>query len=222
MEASSDEGAFAPSHSQAQAPSRWARFAEAAQRDLKLWLVFMGLLSLCRLGLIVAFRGRMDPGTGFGPVLTALANGLRFDGQVATVWMAPSLLVGVVAAFTGWRRPPSAVRQVLAGLFIFTTVLLAVITYGYFREYGNQFDERVFGVVEDDFGAVLATVWKEYPATTVALVMLAFDAGLFFGVRWLVRRPWVYGGRLDALRPAWRAAAAAGLVVFLEIGRAHV
>ena len=197
------------------AASRWVRFAEGAQRDLKLWLVFMGLLSICRLSLVVAFHDRMASGTGLGAVFAALANGLRFDGPVATLWMAPSLLLGVVAALAGWNRAPSVVRQVLAGLFVFVTVLLAVITYGYFREYDAQFDERVFGVVEDDFGAVLATVWKEYPATAVALVMLVFDAALFLGVRWLVRRPWAGGDRLQALRVPWRAAAVGLLILFL-------
>ncbi|HOX06629.1 MAG TPA: LTA synthase family protein [Planctomycetota bacterium] len=193
----------------------WTRFAVQAQCDLKLWLVCMGLLSLCRLALFIPFHGRMESGTGAGAVLMAFANGLRFDSQVATVWIAPGLLLGIVAAFAGWGRAPAVLRQVVAGLFVFVTVLLAVITYGYFREYGNQFDDRVFGVVEDDLGAVLATVWKEYPATTVALVMLAFDAALFLGVRRLVRSPWIGGARLARMAVPGRAAATVGLAVFL-------
>lgn len=177
----------------------------------------MAMLGLGRASLVLAFRDQIEPGSGLGSVLAAFANGMRFDAPVAAAWMLPGLVMSIVAAFTRWERAASVVRQVMLGLFIFTTVLLAVITYGYFREYGTQFDERVYGVIEDDFAAVLATVWKEYPATTVAIVMLGFDAALFFLVRWLVNKPLVAVERLEAMKTPWRVAAIAGLVVFLVV-----
>ena len=204
-------------------PSRWSRFADGAQRDLALWLAFMALLSAGRVFLIAVFHDRMAAGTGFGAVLVALANGVRFDAPVAVLWAAPGLLGSAVAAFTGWTRAAGIVRQAAAGVFVFLTVLLGVITFGFFREYDDQFNHFILGVIYDDFGAVLTTVWKEYPVVWVVLGMLALDAGLFLGIAWLVRRPLVAEARLARLGAAWRAALTVALVAFLAAaGRGSV
>lgn len=66
------------------------------------------------------------------------------------------------------------------GLFTVVWLAITTVTLGYFLEYHNQFDVHLLGVVYDDFGAVLATIWKTYP---VVLGAIGFSLGCVVLVR---------------------------------------
>ncbi len=141
----------------------WQLFAAGLAADIRLWLWCVALLFGARVALVFQNLGSMVPTTGWNDRAQAFWTGFRFDVPIATVVALPSVLMSCLALKIsieagGWR-----VRQFFATLFTVLWLLLTVITLGYFREYHNQFDVHLLGVVYDDFGAVLTTIWKTYP-----------------------------------------------------------
>ncbi|HEX3133812.1 MAG TPA: LTA synthase family protein, partial [Planctomycetota bacterium] len=73
---------------------------------------------------------------------------------------------------------------------------------GYIGKYGNQFDQFLFGVIFDDFGAIVTTIWRSYPVVWAFLGMITLSVALvWLLLRW-VRSPFVV---IDStrVRPAW-------------------
>jgi phosphoglycerol transferase MdoB-like AlkP superfamily enzyme len=197
----------------------WNRFAIQAQKDLRLWLFLLILLALVRMAIVAVHRGSLAAGTGFGEVLVALGSGLRYDSQAATLFCLPSVLVSVAAGLVDCARLGDRLRLWLGGTLAVLTVVVGAVDIGYVGEYGNQYDQFLFGVIFDDFSAILRTIWNSYPVVWALLGMAAGAAGLVWALRWWLRRPFV-----DALLerrplPAWaRATLSVALVALVVLG----
>ena len=80
----------------------------------------------------------------------------------------------------------NALRAVSTCLFTILWVIITTVTLGYFKEYHNQFDAHLLGVIYDDFDAIVKTIWQSYPVVTGSLVMISICAVLIFlGRRWI-------------------------------------
>ena len=191
-----------------------ARIGEGLQKDLKLWLGFMALLSCLRILLMLFFHDRMGPHAGAVQIAKALGNGWRFDGQVAFLFIVPALIGSVLGGIFNWKRLEGIVRAVAAAVFVVPTTLLGAINIGFFREFNDQFNVVILGVIYDDMRAILATVWKEYPATWIGVGLVLLDVILVWLLLRLARRPWVGAARLQTL-PRWSK-------IFLTLGCALV
>jgi len=181
---------------------RGARIGEELQKDFKLWLGFMALLSCLRILLMLFFHDRMGPHSGALQIAKALANGWRFDGQVAFLFLIPALIGSLIGGIFNLKRTARIVRIAAASVFVVPTTLLGAINIGFFREFNDQFNAVILGVVYDDFRAILATVWKEYPATWIGVGLVLLDVSLVWLLVRLARRPWAGADRLQAL-PRW-------------------
>lgn len=144
-------------------------------------------LGISRGLLIWLNRHSMDGGTPGVEYFEAMATGFLFDGRIAAFLVTPSVIL--CALCLKLDLITAARRLTLGAGYLFTVlwVLFATVTLGYFREYHNQFDPHVLGVVYDDFGAVVQTIWKTYPVIRGVLVLLALIGGLCWLLRkWLV------------------------------------
>jgi hypothetical protein len=141
----------------------WGRAAAQVQRDVALWVVCVATLAAVRLLLIAASRSRLGPRADLAQVATAIANGFRFDAQIATLWVCIPLALGVMCAFTDLSGAARRLRTAVAFAFLTLTAMLAVIAWGLVREFGEQFNHFVLAAVYDDFGAIVSTVEKQYP-----------------------------------------------------------
>ena len=140
------------------------KFPQHAPRFLSLWFfsVFcvMLLLALGRLALWI-FAAE----AGFPPEETARAwsVALRFDMMAAAYLCTPVLLCwGATAAFPRQRRAllkAARIAALCAGVLV---VLLEVADFGFFLEYGDQFNVWVLGMANDDARAVLGTILRDY------------------------------------------------------------
>ncbi|MBX3741371.1 MAG: sulfatase-like hydrolase/transferase [Akkermansiaceae bacterium] len=164
----------------------WHRFLTQLAMVVRLILWILVCLCISRGLLVWLNRHAMDGATTGLDYLEAMAVGLRFDGRIAAFLVTPSVILSALCLKFDLTKATR--RTTLAAGFIFTILwlLLGTITLGYFREYHNQFDPHVLGVVYDDFDAVVQTIWKTYPVVRGILVLLALMAGLC----WLMRR-WV-------------------------------
>lgn len=162
----------------------WARFIVQLSSVVRLALWILACLSFGRVALIWLNRHPMDAATPASDYLNALLVGLRFDARIAAFAVTPAFILAALCLKFDWAT--AARRTTLATGYTFTLLwlLLGTVTLGYFREYHNQFDPHVLGVVYDDFGAVVQTIWKTYPIVRGVLVL----AALAFGLCWLLRR----------------------------------
>ncbi len=197
----------------------WSRFLVQAQKDAKLWLACVAVLTCFRLVMIAAFHARMAPGSGLSDILTGCLTGLRFDAQTATLWTAPALLVSVLCAFLpAWQVASDRLRQAIGIIFLVASVAVCGIDLGYFGEYDDQYDQFLLGVVFDDFGAIVRTIWDTYHVIPDTLAGLVATALLAWGLlRWL-RRPFVDETRIAALpMPMWTRVLVALLIAGLVV-----
>lgn len=176
---------------------RWELFLGQAQRDVRFWLFAFAVLAGWRGLMLGLFAKGFGPGVNAWEILKCLWAGARFDMTVATFWALPCLLASGLAAALGRERWAERARGAVGGLFVGLTPLLGAVAIGFFAEFKDHFNHWVFGVVFDDFKAVLRTVWKDYPV----IPALAGVVGVTAVLGWLLRR-WL-------ARPAAAAAALA-------------
>lgn len=163
----------------------WNCFSHHLARDAKLWLWIAMLLFLSRLLLVWLNRFSMGEGTTFPDYLIAFLTGFRFDMPVATLFVLPAFLCTCLTLLLPAHKLASRVRDISTSLITILWALITTVTLAYFKQYHDQFDANMLGVIHDDFGAIVTTVWKSYPIVTGSLV-LAGVCGLliFIGLRW--------------------------------------
>jgi phosphoglycerol transferase MdoB-like AlkP superfamily enzyme len=142
-------------------------------------------------------------------LLRGFLMGSRFDLKVATILVAPGLLLLALL-----RLPWPASRLLRGAALLFPALafalcdVLAVTNHFYYGFYRSPINAIVFGLVEDDTRAVLATVWQEYPVAWAALGTLALLLAQMRLLRW----------RLPALRLGPWGRAAAVLLTLAVLG----
>lgn len=156
----------------------WAALRFQWFKDFQLWLFITLTLLFFRLVLITSFNDQIHNDTNFKDILITLLMGLRFDGATAAIWVFIFFLASISCAFINWGKKLHQIRLVIASLYI----VIATLTFGtdivFFYEYGDQFNQTLFGIADDDTKAILITIWKEYHPirflifTTIAVYVL--------------------------------------------------
>lgn len=166
--------------------------AHAALRHLRadacLWLAFLLTLQLFRLVLVFLFRGDLAAETDGSQLLRAAARGFCFDASIATYALLPSLVLTVFSFFCHLGKWPSRLRWAIASLLVVSCLLLFIVDIGYLREYHDQFNHWIFGLIFDDRAAIAQTVWKDYPIVWLSFAFLAGSVMLIWGGRWTWRK----------------------------------
>jgi len=198
-------------------PARgWPALVYQWSRDVQLWLYITASLVLFRLLLIgVFFDQAMD--ANLPDLLAVNFTGLRFDISTAGVWIAPLFLGGLLCTVLPCGALLTRLRRWLAYGYVTVGLLLLGADLIYFYEYGDQYNQRIFGLFLDDTAAILTTVWKEYHPIPFALA-----AGVLIGLnlrwvrRWLAYVPgWVRHLAINPPRPALRPII--GITMFLLV-----
>ena len=188
--------------------------------DLFLWAGMVLALGAFRGLMIWLFRSQMADGSGAGHIARCLWTGLRFDISVASYALLPSAALTTL----GFLRPMGAwhgrVRRTLAVVLIAASVLVFVLDIGYFKEYHDQFNHWIFGLVFDDRGAIARTIWRSYPVLWISLGVVLATLGLvlvgrrgWHRVSTLLQPPPLLGG--EWLR--WLAPTVTAGLVFLGL-----
>lgn len=144
----------------------WARFLFQLESDLILWMTTLVMLGGFRGMMIFHFRGEMDPAHGLGDVWQALLMGARFDSMVAGYFTLPSLVLSLACYARDWSRWAEKVRNWMAGTAFTAHLIICGISFEYYGEYHNQFNQWIYGLITDDRAAIAQTIWKQYPILT--------------------------------------------------------
>lgn len=142
------------------------------------------LAAVVQFGFRVAFLLQYaGPGASLPPadLGRALLMGARFDLKVAALAAAPLILLGALWP-AGKGRRAQAAWTFLAALAL---AVCSMINDGYYGYYHVPIDAIVFGLFEDDTGAVFTSLWAEHRMVLGPLFGLALAAAQ----AWLVTRP---------------------------------
>ncbi len=146
------------------------RFLLQFQKDLKQWLFFMLYLLLLRTAFLLFFRNNIDAASPFSDVVLTMLSGLRYDAMVATnCVLIVFLAASVPSGFAGVDRFAGRVRNAIGALFLAVTSAAWVVTFGYFKEYNDQFNHVIFNLYYDDTKAIFQTIWADYHPIPILL-----------------------------------------------------
>ncbi|MFC1770134.1 LTA synthase family protein, partial [Nitrospirota bacterium] len=211
-------------YSKTESTSPWQRVFKQWFRDLKLWLAAVLYLMLFRMVLIWAFLAQMAPESGLSEIMHVMLTGLRFDSVVATTLILIPFLMGTVSGITGKALALTAkVRGIMAVGFFTISSMIFLVSYEYFREYGDQFNHFLFNFFKDDTLAILVTILKEYNPIMNTIAIIIFTLMGYFSYKKLIDKPFAFEQRLvdlivirKPLRWIVIALALIGLVVSLR------
>ncbi len=157
-------------------------------RDLQLWLFIVATLQLFRVLLITLFHQQATWLT-FENLSGVMFQGLRYDISTAATWLIPTFLLSLLP-FKVIRNRLDKTRTLIGIVFVSTTIPLMGIDIVYFDEYGDQFNQHMFGLVHDDTVAILITVWKSYhPLWLISASALTIYLYLKLLRKWLTYKP---------------------------------
>lgn len=145
-------------------------------RDAVLVGVVIAALMTARAALMASLWAYAGPHADATGVITALIRGFPFDCRTAVLSCLPTLVFSLTAV--RWALPCARqrVRVILGTVLLTIVLLLTIIDHFYFKEYANQFDHFVIGLVYDDTTAILTTVWRQHPVVIATLGAAAFAA----------------------------------------------
>lgn len=125
-----------------------------------------------------------------GMIWKAYTTGLRFD----SVALAYGMLIPVIAALAGvFIRNESYFPKVYRFTFRFLTTLFSlfvfilIVDYYYYEYFQSHINILIFGFFQDDTGAVMHSVWSDYPLVRVILGLMATIFLFRFGFKRLFR-----------------------------------
>ena len=131
-------------------------------KDFQFWLFITLTLFVFRLVLITSFSEQIHDNSGFNDLVVTLLMGLRFDGATAAIWVLVFFFASISCSFINWGNLLHKIRIIVAKSYIVIAVLIFGIDIVFFYEYGDQFNQTLFGIADDDTRAILITIWKEY------------------------------------------------------------
>ena len=107
------------------------------------------------------FRRFFSNNLGLYDILLAIAIGLRFDARIAAYAALPNVLCTIVGTLFLKRDICKPVRKSMLYLFFFLSTAICLINFVFIAEYKDNFNQWIFGVIYDDFGAVAKSMMKE-------------------------------------------------------------
>ena len=146
------------------------------------------MLGAFRLLMIELFGSDKQPGHGVIDILQAMTRGARFDSMVATYPVLPSLFLTLWCLFSDVSRIAQRVRVTVGVATVAAHLAICGITIGYFKEYHDQFNQWLVGLLTDDVGAIARTIWRGYPIVMYLCAFAILAAAGGWGVSWLLLR----------------------------------
>lgn len=150
--------------------------------DMVLWLVLVLLFVGFRATLFWIFAARFSPHPGGRALFQCFQTGLRSDVCTAMWAVFPSLILTLASFLYPLGAWPQRIRRFLVVATLILCALVFITDVGYFAEYGDQFNHWIFGLIYDDWRAILTTIWKSYP---IVLLILGAAASVTVSV-WLL------------------------------------
>ncbi len=162
----------------------WNRLFVHWQKDVKLWLILLGLFTLTRVVLLIAFRDHIADASVGWDIFSCLRMGAKFDCRDALFLVALLLILSTFASLSeGLSRSLDTFRLWWAWFTISLTIFVAVIDVGFFAEYHDQFNQWILGLFFDDIRSITLTIWNGYPVIWLLMGFFVVSFSLFLILR---------------------------------------
>lgn len=170
----------------------WRAICAFVQREIQLFLYFLLLFTLFRIGFIAWMRDYMGSGVTARDILTALHYGGKLSLKSAGLLTAGSALAGLVfgAALPGRG---DLVRRVVGGVYIALLTTLFCARIPYYAQFHSGFNQLIFNALYDDVYALGVSLIAQYQLP----LRLLFAAAL----SWLLYKAFVRWMRLPLVAP---------------------
>ena len=186
-------------------PNRNA-FLSEVQKDFKFLLCIVLFFGVFRAILIFLFRHHLTARTDAWQLAKAFVAGARFDASVAAYWVLPGVLLSLVCCFGTVQLGTRRLRHFIVIVFLLFSLFLCIANAGYFAEYKDNFDQTIYGLIDDDRSAILRTAWEEYPVIPLLLFALAGTVGGSWAIIRFLGKPFAEAPRDTALNAPQRRA----------------
>lgn len=172
------------SPAQKAAPADRSSHGEGSTRaiiaDAALWSAVFGALVAFRAVSIGLFWNEIGPATDWLQICRCFVAGARFDISVATYAVLPTVALTILSCFVSLGPWPGRVRKWLAWVLVIAGTATMVVDIGFIREYHDQFNHWVFGLIFDDRVAIAKTLWKGYPVLWAAFAVALVSSGMLW------------------------------------------
>jgi phosphoglycerol transferase MdoB-like AlkP superfamily enzyme len=160
-----------------------------SQKDFKLIFFCAAIMFIYRTVLIMSFSAYFTEPLNGIDYLLALLVGFRYDISVGAYVAVLPFLFSTACLF---RPIPHICKYIRLSMLIFFSMLSSMIilaNYLFFLEYKDNFNQWVFGVIYDDFSAVLSTIWKSDPVFSLSCILSGSTLICIFMGFYVVKRP---------------------------------
>lgn len=133
------------------------------QKDIRVVLLFVFLFLLIRFAFIVTFHNDLSHTTPLSESLHCLFVGAKFDARFAIIPIIPFFCLALFAGLTPIHALLDKMRPYWASFWIALTVCLGIADLAFYKEYKDQFNQWIFGILFDDLTAIIFTIYHSYP-----------------------------------------------------------
>jgi phosphoglycerol transferase MdoB-like AlkP superfamily enzyme len=179
---------------------RWRLFIDNVQKDFKLILFFCLILTAYRSLLIFRFYRFFSSSVGLYDIFLGFAIGLRFDARISAYAALPvilSTLFGVI--FPRRATGSDRLRKSMFAVFIILSAVICIINYMFIAEYKDNFNQWIFGLIYDDFGAVVKSMLKDSHVFIYVGIACAISFVVLKSGRRFLETPFFYPDRLEPM-----------------------
>ena len=181
----------------------WHSFFRCFQKDFKVILICTLFLTIFRCIMILSMDSYLSTSVRAYDIFIALFIGLRFDLSVGGYFALPSFFASVACSMIPMESLCDHVRKAMISLFLCLSAVTLPANYIFFLEFKDNFNQWIFGVIYDDFGAVLKSAWSEYPLAIMTMLTVAVTAAFIWISLKFIKRPFtmrtIYGSNITAL-----------------------
>ncbi len=160
---------------------RFATYTRHVLRYAACLLLYLLVAALFRCVFLAWYGQGVDMEGYWGDLPAAFSRGARLDLLVGGYLFVPLLLLAALAAAWPHRSLDRAAR-IWASVALPFYALFLFFDFFYYGFFGNHFNILTFGIAHDDTGAVLSSMWSDFPVVRAALVWAALSALLLWCV----------------------------------------
>jgi phosphoglycerol transferase MdoB-like AlkP superfamily enzyme len=178
---------------------------------LKLSLVVLGLMSLVRLYIFVAYSNTFSYDAA--ETLAAFWLGVRLDASIVAYINAGAILLVFIVWLLNLKFLQKYLYSFFRVYFLFFLTLLTVLTLMdlvYLSYFGEHATLMIFGVFDDDTQALINTAFTNYNVPLFGFLLLVYFTFLSFLVFKIIKEK-------DVLKPSWNIYKQLGFFLLLIV-----
>jgi phosphoglycerol transferase MdoB-like AlkP superfamily enzyme len=161
---------------------------------VQIFITGLIILMASRLILLFAFGDFNDLNNYRLDVLKAFLMGLRFDVKVMTFGLLPLALLSIGQLFNSSKLTKNSIYFRISlnygYILILFITLVSIIDFYFFRFFKSRISILFFGILDDDTGSVLKSLWTDLPVITVALGFITYSILIYFLLRKVLNIEW--------------------------------